>query len=169
MKPDRRLRRTYAELQADVGALEAFLRGRGVGVGDRVAGIVTNGYEALVAMLASTSLGATWSSASPDFGIGAILDRFGQISPTALIAVNGYGYGGKTFARHQAFAEVIAGLPELRCVVAIDQLPEAPPLAGPLVTSWDDALTAGAGTAPSFTPLPAGPSGLHSLFLRHHR
>ena len=103
------LRRTYAELKADTGALEAFLRNKGIRQGDRVAGVVTNGYEALVGMLAATSLGAVWSSASPDFGVGAILDRFGQIEPAALIVVNGYGYGGKVFNRQDDFAGLIDG------------------------------------------------------------
>jgi acetoacetyl-CoA synthetase len=147
------LRKTYAELKADTGALEAFLRQQGVQQGDRVAGVVTNGYEALVGMLAATSMGAVWSSASPDFGIGAIHDRFGQIEPTALVVVNGYGYGGKTFARQQEFAELVAKLPTLKTVVSIPQLPEQPPVEGDLVTPWDDALAAGAGQPPSFTPV----------------
>ncbi|WP_286221344.1 acetoacetate--CoA ligase [Marinobacter apostichopi] len=147
------LRRTYAELKADVGALEAFLTSKGIKSGDRVAGVVTNGYEAMVGMLAATSLGAIWSSASPDFGVGAILDRFSQIEPTALIAVNGYGYGGKVFARQDDFSELVAGLPSLKCVVSVAQLPDQAPISGPLVTPWDQALAAGAGRAPSFTPL----------------
>ncbi|MEE2762970.1 MAG: acetoacetate--CoA ligase [Pseudomonadota bacterium] len=146
------LRRSYAELKADVGALEAFLRSRNIQSGDRVAGVVTNGYEAMVGMLAATSLGAIWSSASPDFGVGAILDRFGQIEPAALIAVNGYGYGGKVFARQQEFAELIAGLPSLKAVVSVQQLPDQAPIDGDIVTPWDQALAAGAGQAPSFTP-----------------
>ncbi|MEX2474436.1 acetoacetate--CoA ligase [Marinobacter sp.] len=148
------LRRSYAELKADTGALEAFLRDQGVQQGDRVAGVVTNGYEAMVGMLAATSLGAIWSSASPDFGVGAILDRFGQIEPSALIAVNGYGYGGKVFARQDDFAELIAGLPTLKCVVSVPQLPDQPPISGDRVTTWGDALAFGAGQSPSFTPLP---------------
>ncbi|MBL1270829.1 MAG: acetoacetyl-CoA synthetase [Marinobacter maritimus] len=147
------LRRTYGELKSDVGALEAFLRGKGIKKGDRVAGVVTNGYEALAGMLAATSLGAIWSSASPDFGIGAILDRFGQIEPSALIVVNGYGYGGKTFARQNDFAELIAGLPTLKCVVSVEQLPGETAVPGELVTTWDEALASGAGQAPSFTPV----------------
>lgn len=147
------LRRTYAELKADVGALEAFLTSKGIVSGDRVAGVVTNGYEAMVGMLAATSLGAIWSSASPDFGVGAILDRFSQIEPTALIAVNGYGYGGKVFARQDDFAELVAGLPSLKCVVSVAQLPDQAPISGALVTPWDQAIAAGAGQAPSFTPL----------------
>jgi acetoacetyl-CoA synthetase len=148
------LRRSYAELKADTGALEAFLRNRGIQQGDRVAGVVTNGYEALVGMLAATSLGAVWSSASPDFGVGAILDRFGQIEPAALIVVNGYGYGGKVFSRQEDFASLIDGLTSLRCVVSIEQLPGEPAIAGGKVTHWDDALAEGQGQAPSFTPLP---------------
>ncbi|QCF25389.1 acetoacetate--CoA ligase [Hydrocarboniclastica marina] len=148
------LRRSYSQLRADVGALEAFLHTRGIQTGDRVAGVVTNGYEALVGMLAATSMGAIWSSASPDFGVGAILDRFGQIEPAALIIVNGYGYGGKVFPRQQAFAELVAGLPSLRCVVSIAQLPDQPAIPGPLVTSWEDALASGDGAAPSFIQLP---------------
>jgi len=147
------LRRTYGELKSDVGALEAFLRGKGIKKGDRVAGVVTNGYEALAGMLAATSLGAIWSSASPDFGIGAILDRFGQIEPSALIVVNGYGYGGKTFARQNDFAELIAGLSTLKCVVSVEQLPGETAVPGELVTTWDEALASGAGQAPSFTPV----------------
>lgn len=148
------LRRSYAELKADTGALEAFLRDQGIRQGDRVAGVVTNGYEALVGMLAATSLGAIWSSASPDFGVGAILDRFGQIEPAALIVVNGYGYGGKVFARQTDFAELIAGLPTLKCVVSVQQLPDQAAIAGERVTTWEEALASGAGQAPTFTPLP---------------
>ncbi|MFC4257522.1 acetoacetate--CoA ligase [Marinobacter lacisalsi] len=148
------LRRTYAQLKADAGALEAFLRSQGVQQGDRVAGIVTNGYEAVVGMLAATSMGAIWSSASPDFGVGAINDRFGQIEPAAVIAVNGYGYGGKVFPRQEAFRELIDQLPSLKCVVSIPQLPEQAPIPGDKVTTWDDAIAAGAGQPPSFTPLP---------------
>ncbi|MFL1485619.1 acetoacetate--CoA ligase [Marinobacter sp. LN3S78] len=148
------LRRSYGQLKADVGAFEAFLRSQGVAQGDRVAGIVTNGYEAIVAMLATTSMGAIWSSASPDFGVGAINDRFGQIEPTALVAVNGYGYGGKVFPRQEAFRDLVAQLPSLKCVVSIGQLPDDGPILGDRVTTWEDALAAGKGQAPSFTPLP---------------
>ncbi|MGO1234112.1 MAG: acetoacetate--CoA ligase [Marinobacter sp.] len=146
-------RRTYGELKSDVGALEAFLRSKGIKKGDRVAGVVTNGYEALAGMLAATSLGAIWSSASPDFGVGAILDRFGQIEPSALIVVNGYGYGGKVLARQDDFAELIAGLPTLNCVVSVQQLPDAAPITGDLVATWDQAIAFGAGQAPTFTPV----------------
>ncbi|MBZ0335432.1 acetoacetate--CoA ligase [Marinobacter sp. AL4B] len=147
------LRKSYRQLKADTGALEAFLRSAGIGKGDRVAGVVTNGYEALVGMLATTSMGAIWSSASPDFGIGAINDRFGQIEPAALIVVNGYGYGGKIFARQQDFAGLIAGLPSLKTVISVQQLPEEAPVSGDRVTTWEKALEHGAGQAPSYTPV----------------
>ncbi|WP_416397108.1 acetoacetate--CoA ligase [Allohahella sp. A8] len=149
------LRRTFRALRDDVGALEAFLKAQGVQRGSRVAAIVTNGYEALVGMLAANSMGAIWSSASPDFGSGALLDRFGQIEPDALITVNGYGYGGKHFSRHNEIEKVIEGLPTLRCVLSIQQLPDQAPLQGALITSWDEALQRHRGRAPSFTSLPA--------------
>lgn len=148
-------RYSFDKLYEDVGALEYYLKANGVTAGDRVAGIVTNGYEALAGMLAATSMGAIWTSASPDFGAGSILDRFGQIEPAALIVVNGYGYGGKTFRRQAEFKKVISGLKSLRCVVNVQQLPDEPPLGGDLVTDWDQALANGRGKEPSFTPLPS--------------
>ena len=81
---------SFAELRAQVGALAAWLRGVGVRAGDRVAGILPNCPEAIVAMLAATSLGAVWSSCSPDFGVRGVLDRFGQIEPKILFAADGY-------------------------------------------------------------------------------
>ncbi|UAW96869.1 acetoacetate--CoA ligase [Halopseudomonas nanhaiensis] len=149
------MRRSFRQLKEDVGALEAFLRSKGLTANDRVAGIVTNGYEAIVGMLAATSLGAIWSSASPDFGLAAITDRFGQIEPSALIVVNGYGYAGKRFSRQYDFVEVINALPSLKTVVSVGQLPDEQPVPHQLVTTWNEALAAGRGAAPSFTALPA--------------
>ncbi|MEM6491490.1 MAG: AMP-binding protein, partial [Pseudomonadota bacterium] len=81
---------TGAELSAMVSRLQQFLKAQGVGKGDRVAGFVANTPETLAAMLAATSLGAVWSSCSPDFGVAGVLDRFGQIGPKVLFATDGY-------------------------------------------------------------------------------
>jgi acetoacetyl-CoA synthetase len=149
------VRKRFAELLADVGAFEAFLRSQSVQVGDRVAAVSANSYEALVAMLAVTSLGAVWSSASPDFGIEAAVDRFGQIEPKLLIAVNGYGYGGKHFARAEEVQALAKRLPSVTHTVAIEHLPGAPMPTGRAFSRWEDALREGQGASPSFTSLPA--------------
>jgi len=149
-----RIRLSYADLLQRVGALEAFLRARGVSAGDRVAGVVAHAPEAIIAMLACTSLGAIWSSASPDFGAPGILDRFGQIEPKALIAVNGYGYNGKRFDRREGIREIKAQLPSVQTVVVIDNLGDGKLIDDPGYVSWDDALAEGGDARPSFTPQP---------------
>ncbi|MQM37471.1 Acetyl-coenzyme A synthetase [wastewater metagenome] len=136
---------TYGELLGEVAGLQRFLREQGVGPGDRVAGIVANTSEAVIGMLATTALGAIWSSASPDFGANGIYDRFGQIEPKVLIAVNGYGYNGKTFARLEQIAELRERIPSIRCAVVISNLPEEPIPDDAGVVSWDAALSEGRG------------------------
>jgi acetoacetyl-CoA synthetase len=86
---------TYGELVDEVSRLAQALKAQGVGKGDRVAGVMPNMPEAIIAMLAATSLGAIWSSCSPDFGANGVVDRFGQIGPKVLFVVNGYYYNGK--------------------------------------------------------------------------
>ena len=152
---------TFAELYDDVGAFEGVLREHGVQVGERVAGLVANGYEALVAMLGAASLGAVWSSASPDFGVEATVDRFGQIEPALLVAVNGYGYGGKTFPRLEQISQLAERLPSVRHVIVVDQLPGTGLPPGERFSAWDAALARHRGSAPSFTPLPAD----HPLYI----
>ena len=88
---------SYAELNAEVGRMTQALKQAGVGMGDRVAGFMPNMPETVIAMLATASLGATWSSCSPDFGINGVVDRFGQIEPKVLICSDAYPYGGKRF------------------------------------------------------------------------
>ena len=110
---------TYAELHHEVSRLQQALREEGVGVGDRVAGYVPNVPGAIIAMLATASLGATWSSCSPDFGPQGVLDRFGQIEPKVLIAADGYFYGGKTIDVMPRVAEVVSRLPSVRRTVII--------------------------------------------------
>jgi acetoacetyl-CoA synthetase len=110
---------SWDELAVEVGAMAAALAAEGVGAGDRVAAWLPNGIEAVVAMLGAAALGAVFSSTSPDFGAGGVLDRFGQIQPTVLFAVDGYDYGGRHFDRREVRAEIVAGLPTLRRTVVL--------------------------------------------------
>ena len=96
------------------------LRALGVTAGDRVAAYVPNIPEALVGLLATASLGAIWSSCSPDFGAHSVIDRLAQISPKVLIAVDGYPYGGKWFDRRQQVADIAAELPSLEALITVD-------------------------------------------------
>ena len=127
---ENRVRRTmsFRELHAAVSRLAQALRAEGVGPGDRVAAIVSNLPEAIVGLLATSSLGAIWSSCSPDFGVQGILDRFGQIAPKVLLSVDGYFYAGKTLDNLGKLAEVLAALPEVRRAVVIPYVSEAPEL-----------------------------------------
>jgi acetoacetyl-CoA synthetase len=121
---------TYRELAAEVAEVRAGLRALGVGRGDRVAAYVPNIPEALVAFLATASLGAIWSSCSPDFGAPSVIDRFTQIEPKVLIAVDGYAYNGKRFDRSAVVRDIQASLPTLTATVTIPYLdPDAEPIA----------------------------------------
>ena len=111
---------TYGELAAEVGRVQAALRELGVGPGDRVAAFLPNVPEAIVGLLATASLGAIWSSCSPDFGAHSVIDRFAQIRPTVLVAVGGYRYGGQAFSRDEAVSEIVAGLPGLGAVIMVE-------------------------------------------------
>jgi acetoacetyl-CoA synthetase len=116
----RRVARTYGELRADVARARAGLVELGVGRGDRVVALAPNSVETLVAFLAAASLGATWSSCSPDFGARAVVDRFAQIEPSVLVAVDGYLYNGKSYDVRGTVGELRGQLPTLRAVVGID-------------------------------------------------
>jgi len=136
-KVKRRLSR--AELYAEVARFQAFLVAQGVGKGDRVAGYLPNIPETLVAMLAATALGAIWSSASPDFGVQGVLDRFGQIEPKVLICVDGYWYNGKAVDCLAKNAEVVAQMPSLVKTVVVPYLNVAPAIAGIAnAVNWSD-------------------------------
>jgi acetoacetyl-CoA synthetase len=112
----------WEELRAQTASLAVALRDLGVGPGDRVAGYVPNIPQALVAFLAAASLGAVWSSCSPDFGSPSVIDRFSQIEPKVLVAVDGYQYGGKPFDRRGAVAEIQAALPTLEATILVPYL-----------------------------------------------
>jgi len=126
-----------------------------VGEGDRVAAYIPNLAEAVVALLATASLGAVWSSCSPDFGARAVVDRFAQIEPKVLIAVDGYTYGGRPFDRRAVVAELIAELPSVEHVVGLPYLSSDWDLAGlPGAVRWDELLARGAEQAPEFAQVP---------------
>ena len=115
---------TYAELNARVTKVAAALEAEGVTAGDRVAGFLPNLPEAVIAMLATASLGAIWSSCSPDFGANGVLDRFGQIEPKVLFTADGYRYGGKEIDSLARVREVRDRIPQIQRVVIIPYLRE---------------------------------------------
>ncbi|HYX97370.1 MAG TPA: AMP-binding protein, partial [Geodermatophilus sp.] len=110
---------TWGQLREQVARARAGLRRLGVGRGDRVAAYLPNVPETLVAFLATASLGAVWAGCAPEFGARSVVDRFGQIEPTVLLAVAGYGYGAKDVDRREQVAEIRAGLPTVRHVVHV--------------------------------------------------
>ena len=120
-----RVELSFAELYAQVSRLASAMRAAGIGVGDRVAGYLPNLPETAVAMLAAASLGATWSSCSPDFGTRGVIDRFGQIEPKLLLCADGYVYGGKRFDTLDRLPEIVAAIPSLTRVVIVPYTQEA--------------------------------------------
>jgi acetoacetyl-CoA synthetase len=135
-----------AELFAEVSKVAALLRSWGIKPGDRVAGFVPNIPESIVSSLAAASIGAVWSSCSPDFGVQGILDRFGQIEPRVLFAADGYLYGGKTHDCLARTREVADRLPTLEHVVIIPFIDDAPSLEGIRgAVSWADVSAGDAG------------------------
>ncbi|MEZ4375049.1 MAG: acetoacetate--CoA ligase [Polyangiaceae bacterium] len=143
-------RLSYAELSRRVAQLRSSLSQLGVGKGDRVVAYMPNNVGALVAFLAVAALGAIWSSAAPEFGVKSVLDRFSQIEPKVLIAVDSYVYGGKQFSRHGEIEQIRAGLPTLEHLIVErrDQTRELPGGA----KAFDDLLE---GNAPlEFEPVP---------------
>ncbi|QKW09681.1 acetoacetate--CoA ligase [Streptomyces sp. NA04227] len=130
---------TWAELTDRVTRARAGLVAAGVGPGDRVAAYLPNTPEAVVALLATTSLGAVWSVIAPETGAASALDRFRQIEPSVLITVDGYRYAGREFDRLDQVREIVAGLPTLTKVVVADRLrPGRPLTALTNAVIWDD-------------------------------
>ena len=119
---------SHRELRQEVARVAAGLRAAGVGEGDRVAGFLPNLPETTIAMLATASLGATWSSCSPDFGAYGVLDRFGQIEPKVLFTADGYFYAGKTLDSLAQIAEVAPKLPSIGLIVVIPYVESEPRL-----------------------------------------
>jgi acetoacetyl-CoA synthetase len=147
-----RLALGWDELRAQVASVAARLRALGVGEGDRVAALIANRPEAVVAMLATASVGAVWSSCSPDFGVDGVLDRFGQIAPKVLFATDGYFYNGKSIDSLPTLRAVAARLPELAGVVVVPYRDAAPDLRSlPNPALFGELLTERA--TPSYQPV----------------
>jgi acetoacetyl-CoA synthetase len=150
----------WGELRDRVGAVREGLRDLGVGKGDRVVAYLPNGPEAVIAFLAAASLGATWSSCSPDFGPGSVIDRFAQIGPRVLICVDGYRYGGRDFDRLDTIAEIAAQIPSLERIVVVPYLSASPDLSvleerqGATPMTWSQLLDLGAGAELAFDRVP---------------
>jgi acetoacetyl-CoA synthetase len=146
---------SWGELRAQVAAVAAGLRELGVERGDRVVAYMPNIPEAIVTFLATASIGAVWSSCSPDFGPASVIDRFAQIEPKVLFAVDGYRYGGKDFDRRDVLGELQAAMPSLQRTVVLPYLDPNPDLS-PLhdATRWDDLLAAGTGAELDFERVP---------------
>jgi len=153
---------TWGELRARVAACAAGLRALGVGRGDRVVAYMPNIPETLIALLASASIGAIFSSAAPEFGARSVIDRFAQIEPKVLLAVDGYRHGGKDFERGENVRRILDELPTVEHVVALqylsnDDFDEAAFGGGAGVRSvvtWDELLARGAGAELAFEQLP---------------
>jgi acetoacetyl-CoA synthetase len=140
----------YSELRAEVAAVRGALVQLGVQRGDRVVALAPNMPRTLVAFLAAASLGATWSSCSPDFGVRAIVDRFAQIEPVVLFAVDGYVYNGRAFDVRPIVSQLQQEIPSLRATVLIDYL--SAEATAPDTVPWSSFLVDGA--ALEFEPVP---------------
>ncbi len=152
--PQQRL--SFGTLATRVAQTALALAACGVTVGDRVAGYIPNIPEAVICMLAAASLGAVWSSCSPDFGTKGVLDRFGQIAPTVFIAADGYQYAGKRIDCLPRIREIAESIPSLRAVWVVPYLDADPDLSGITNASrFDDVLAVHEqAQTPTFTRLP---------------
>jgi acetoacetyl-CoA synthetase len=144
---------TCAELYADVGRFANALRQAGIRSGDRIAAYMPNLPETIVAALGAASIGAVWSSCSPDFGVQGVLDRFGQIEPRVLVAADGYFFGGKRFELMPRLADIQRALPSLEQTIVVPYA-EVDDHRLSRSTSWSDWLERGKGADPSFERLP---------------
>jgi acetoacetyl-CoA synthetase len=146
---------SWGELRRQVAATAAGLRRLGVERGDRVVAYVPNVPEAIVAFLASASIGAVWSSCSPDFGPASVVDRFAQIEPKVLFAVDGYRYGGKDFDRREVLAQLQDAMPSLERTVVVPYLEPDPDISSLRdATRWEDLLAEGADAPLEFQRVP---------------
>lgn len=155
---------TYKELYDEVARTAKSLREAGVKSGDRVVGFVPNMPEAIIAMLAATSTGATWSSCSPDFGIKGVLDRFGQIKPKVLFTADGYWFKGKPLDSLERIGAILKELPSIEKVVVIPYTNERPDISAvPNAVHYADFKSAESGLEIDFEQLPAD----HPLYIMY--
>ena len=146
---------SWGELRTRVAAVAAGLRGLGVERGDRVVAYLPNIPEAIVAFLATASIGAIWSSCSPDFGPASVVDRFAQIEPKVLFAVDGYRYGGKDFDRRETVAALQEAMPSLERTVVLPYLDPEPDVSSLRdAIAWDELAAAGADAELRFERVP---------------
>ena len=129
---------SWDDLRASVAAIAQGLRAAGVAKGGRVAGYLPNCPEAMIAMLAATSIGAVWSSCSPDFGVNGVVDRFGQIEPKVFVATNGYYYNTKRIDCLPVVSEIVAKIPSIETTIVVEFIDDnaAPDSAG--FVAWQD-------------------------------
>jgi acetoacetyl-CoA synthetase len=151
-------RLSWSELSGQVAAAAAGLRSLGVARGDRVVAYMPNVPETLIAFLAVASIGAVWSSAAPEFGARSVIDRFAQIEPTVMLAIDGYRHGGKDFDRAAVLDSILAELPSVRHLVRVPYLfPGSTPPAlsrGPRELIWSELLSLGEGQRLRFEQVP---------------
>ena len=155
---------SWRELYDHTSRVAQAMRNAGIGPGDRVAALLPNVPEAIVILLAAASIGAVLSTASPDFGVRGVIDRFGQVEPRLLFVTDGYSYRGKRYETLARVPEIVAGLPTVERTVVVPNLGDAP-------TAIPDAIPLNDFIAPSpwrpKSPSPASPSTTPSTFSSH--
>ena len=155
---------SYRQLYKEVSRMAQALAASGVVKGDRVAGFMPNMPQTIIAMLATASLGAIWSSSSPDFGIKGVLDRFGQIEPKVLVTCDGYFYNGKAFDSLERVGGILSHLPKVEKVVVVSYTTDQPDLAKvPNAISWEAFLAPHTPDEIAFVQLPAE----HPLYIMY--
>jgi len=156
------IRMTYRELYDEVARVAAPLKAAGVKAGDRVAGFMPNMPQTIIAMLAATSLGATWSSCSPDFGIKGVLDRFGQIKPKVLFTANGYSFKGKKFDSLGRVSDILKEIPSVEKVIVVPYTEPEPDINRlPKAVAYNEFKSKGTPAEIDFKQLPAD----HPLYI----